>query len=717
MSSKISPAWPEILASLAAKIEVKLQQAVKQYGAPMALRFHDKYGSPSPPLPLNQAINGIEAKTLHDLSCLLSRNRGLATLPSFLQAGLALYLLQEVDLALDFLSGQEPPADERLQYHGPVAEQWLREFGIGLLARKYAGVALLTAPATTQATKLVQGLHSRGLLLFLSGEELVRRAKQGVEGWGYEFGIIPLGPELRSLTYALGFAATFALQFGKVAPGDLPQLRDYLRSNFHGLALFLGASDEAIELAMAGALALGLAVVTEEKPSWAEHAPKGRFLPLSPDQIPEEGESERAEIFLEKCLEHARIKPIYPPEPVLPVEYRTELEGEAVVDEDLAVELRGFELVTSKDLAQVRDGRLTVVGPGLLELGREAPLGLLVEVAGRQMKKEFEPVLERQILHLLASAEGVEHQGSRDRTVIRLSKRAVEKGLRLEHLAHILHIGLHSQFESVLDKVQVTIYTEGDEVRELLEQARQIYQERDARVAGLRDETVDTFYSCLSCQSLTPYHLCIVTPERPGMCGAVNYLDCQASYEINPEGQNHPIAKEGLIDPIKGEWESINQYVQEHAQKKFDRFCLNSILDDPPSISSLCECLTTLIPEANGVLVIDREDPSPTPLGMTFAELLSLGVGAQTPGLIGHARAYLTSGKFLAAEGGIKRVVWMSRRLKEKLEEDLREAGRRVGVPDLPDKIGDGETTPTVEDLLTFLREKKHPALDMPPIM
>jgi len=250
-----------------------------------------------------------------------------------------------------------------------------------------------------------------------------------------------------------------------------------------------------------------------------------------------------------------------------------------------------------------------------------------------------------------------------------------------------------------------------------MNQAREVCREQDARVAGMREDQVDTFYSCLSCQSLTPYHLCIITPEKAGMCGAVNFLDCQARYEINPNGPNQPIVKEGCLDQAAGEWESINRYVYDHSQKKFSRVCLHSILDDPPTVSSLCECLTVLVPEANGVMVIAREDPSMTPLGMTFADLMSMAVSAQTPGIIGHAKSYLVSDKFLAAEGGIKRVVWMSTALKEELAEGLKEACQRGGEPDLVDKIADGDTCTDSEGLLAFLAEKGHPALTMDPMI
>lgn len=718
MSQKMSKSLLKSAKQLLNNAEERFQQALKELEAFTPINFHDKEGNPSPfYLPLIYSLLGHRVEKLQDLDLPLKEARRLLQVGEGLpeNVGISCLILQEAALALDFIQGKEPATQNGFRYNGPVAENQFRELGIKLLDGRLAGLALLSGQARNSqvAEKIVQELRSRGLLLLLGGEDLAGQLSR-VE-WGYESGIIPLGPRLNSLVYAFGFACAFALQFGRVKPGDLSAIKEYNRSNLRSFYLSLGPFSESGGIALAEALALELPVITDvELP---EFALPDRLLCVPFDQLPGRDDLEKAENLVERCIDLGGIRVSLPKEPSIPVEYRAELETETISEEALQVELKGFELVTMRDLSEIKDGRTCVVGPEIEKVGREGSIGLLVEVAGHRMKKDFEPVLERQLLHLIGSAKGVEHKGSRDRTQIRFSRKAVQKGLKLEHLGHIVHIGLRRDFEPIVDKVQVTIYTEEEKVRELLKEAREIYRERDARVAGLRDEAVENFYSCLSCQSLSPYHLCIITPERPGMCGAVSWLDCQASYEINPDGQNHPLSRDGCLDPVKGEWESINKYVYEHSQMKFSRFCLNSILDDPPTVSSLCECITTLIPEANGVMVIDREDTSPTPLGMTFGEFLNMAVGTQTPGIIGHAKAYLTSRKFLAAEGGIKRVVWMSKGLKEEMKEGLEEACRRAGEPDLLEKIGDGETTPTIDELLALLQEKNHPALDMPPIM
>jgi acetyl-CoA synthase len=236
-------------------------------------------------------------------------------------------------------------------------------------------------------------------------------------------------------------------------------------------------------------------------------------------------------------------------------------------------------------------------------------------------------------------------------------------------------------------------------------------------LADMTDESVDTFYSCTLCQSFAPNHVCVVSPERLGLCGAYNWLDCKASYEINPTGPNQPIPKGNCLDPVKGYWDNINQYAQEASHGTVEKVSMYSIMEYPMTSCGCFECIMMIVPEANGFMTVSREDPSMTPAGMTFSTLAgTAGGGLQTPGVMGHGKFFLTSKKFIRADGGLKRIVWMSSFLKESMAEELKEAAIREGDPDLIDKIADERVATTVEELLAYIEEKGHPALTMPPL-
>ena len=304
------------------------------------------------------------------------------------------------------------------------------------------------------------------------------------------------------------------------------------------------------------------------------------------------------------------------------------------------------------------------------------------------MQRDFEGIMERQVHRWTSHAMGFMHTGQRDQLWCRVSKKAFDAGFRLRHLGTILHAKLHDEYGGIVDKVAVRISTVPEQVKAKIEEARKAFAFRDDRIAGMTDESVDTFYSCTVCQSYAPDHVCVITPQRLGLCGAYNWLDGRANYEISPAGPNQPIAKGRTIDHVKGEWEGVNKFVYEHSNRKVERFCAYSLLESPMTSCGCFECIIAILPMANGVMIVNREFQPVTPSGMTFGELASVtGGGAQTPGFLGVGRLYLSSPKFLAADGGVKRIVWMPKQLKEGIRERFQKEAERMGVPDLLDKI------------------------------
>jgi acetyl-CoA synthase len=303
---------------------------------------------------------------------------------------------------------------------------------------------------------------------------------------------------------------------------------------------------------------------------------------------------------------------------------------------------------------------------------------------------------------------------------VRLSKEAFAKGFRLRHLGNILYARIKAEFAALVDRIQVTIYTAEPEVLEIREMARGYYKKRDYRLKELRDETIDSFYSCLLCQSFAPNHVCIITPERVGLCGAVSWLDAKAAHEINPHGVNQPVSKEGVIDEAKGQWASFNDFIYKNSRRTIEKVNFYTLLEHPLTSCGCFECILSLVPECNGFMVVSREHPGMTPSGMTFSTMAGMiGGGVQTPGFMGIAKSYLTSRKFVPADGGLGRVVWMPKTLKEQLQPMLEEAaGQYWGLgKDFVSKIADETIGVTGEEILPFLEEKEHPALTKEPLI
>ena len=410
----------------------------------------------------------------------------------------------------------------------------------------------------------------------------------------------------------------------------------------------------------------------------------------------------------------------------IPLSYGAAFEGERIRKDDLFVEFGGgktqaTELVEMAEMDEIEDNKITVIGKDIADLGDEGgrlPLGISVKVAGRKMQPDFEPILERQIHHLINYAQGIMHIGQRDIAWIRLGRPAVDKGFVLKHIGQILHDMFHKDFGSILDKVEVTLMTDEKDVKAFTEKARTVYKGRDERVENMTDEGVEIYYSCTLCQSFAPSHVCVVSPERTGLCGAYNWFDCKASFEINPTGPNQPVEKGECLDPVLGNWQGVNDFVYKASRQKIPSYNFYSIVNEPMTTCGCCECIAALLPGCNGVMTVHRDYSGETPCGMKFTTLAGvMGGGQSSPGFVGHSKYNIVQRKFIAGDGGLLRMVWMPKSLKEELREGLVRRGEELGVPDLIDKICDETIAIDEAGVLEHLQKVGHPALDMDPIV
>jgi len=587
--------------------------------------------------------------------------------------------------------------------------------------------AILGAPEDIEsAIKIIRELQEKNLYVFLHGTgkgislaELL--AKEGVQlGWSTR--LVPFGPEISSVAFAIGFACRVAMSFGGVKPGEAQKNLLYNKDRTFAFVLSFGAPSPELAANALGVFNLGCPVITN--------------VDLPEIKVPGVCLYEHlvANVPVDKMVDTAlevRGLKITSVKLDIPVAYAASFEGERVRKEDLYLECGGgktlgVELLVSKPLDEVEDGKIEVIGPDISDLKDlseqgppyRLPLAVVVEVAGANMQEDFEPIIERQFHYLINYAQGVMHVGQRHLMWLRISKQAVEKGFTFKHLGLILYAKIKEKFSAILDKVQVKIYTREPEVREILEKAKEIYRVRDERIAGLVDEKVDVFYSCTLCQSFAPSHVCVITPERVGMCGAYNWLDGKAGYEINPTGPNRPIPKGEGLDPVYGYFSGINEFVKEASRGKVQQVALYSIMKDPMTACGCFECIAAVLPEVNGIMIVNRDYTGLTPTGMKFSTMAGMvGGGVQTPGFLGVAKHYIVSPKFLMAEGGLKRVVWMPKNLKEELKDKLQQRAEEIGIPDLVEKIADETVANTEEEVKTWVEKVNHPVLTLPPLI
>jgi acetyl-CoA synthase len=195
-------------------------------------------------------------------------------------------------------------------------------------------------------------------------------------------------------------------------------------------------------------------------------------------------------------------------------------------------------------------------------------------------------------------------------------------------------------------------------------------------------------------------------------------MDCRAAYEINPTGPNQPVQKGKVLDEKLGQFEGVNQFIQQASRGKIDHYNFYSLINDPMTTCGCCECIAAVVPLCNGIMTVSREYGGETPCGMKFTTLAgTIGGGVSTPGFVGHGKYNTTQRKFILGDGGILRMVWMPKVLKDEIGERFSARAAEMGVPDLLDKIADETIGVTEEEILPFLEEKGHPALTMDSIL
>ena len=688
-----------------------VEGAIAQHGADKAVEFpHTAYC-----LPCYYAVTGVKVKTLGEMKEALGVIKSLMTrehqLDDALMSGVATALCAEFIEVLKYLDGAEPYSEP---YYGHLPDSIIRELGVPLVTGDIPGVAVIigSAPTAQEGVDLVKSYQAQGILVTLVGGIIDQAQELGLK-MGYNVRIVPLGKDITSVIHVVSVALRVALIFGNVTPGDAAALIKYTSERVPAFVNAFKPIDDVILAAGAGAIKLGFPVISNEDENITE-------VPGALIACPNVAD------FNKVSLEARNIK-IKITNIDIPVAFASAFEGEIIRRKDMQVEFDGSrvdcaELVQTRSMDEVEDHKITVVGPDVdeMELGSKNPIAYVVEVAGKRMQPDFEPVIERKFHNYINCIEGVYHTGQRDMQRIRIGKEAYNAGFRIRHIGEVLYTQVKNEFEAVVDKCQVTVYTDPAECTRIRhEVAIPVFDKRDARLENLTDETVDVYYSCILCQAFSPSHVCVVTPERLGLCGAVSWLDAKATNELDPNGPCQIITKERPIDENLGSYEDVDEAVQKFSQGALEHVTLYSIMQDPMTSCGCFECICGIEPFSNGVVIANREYAGMTPLGMTFSEMASMtGGGVQTPGFMGHGKHFISSKKFMKAEGGIERIVWMPKELKETVAERLNKTAKELyGIDNFTDMIGDETNTTDPEELVAFLTEHNHPALSMDPMM
>lgn len=397
----------------------------------------------------------------------------------------------------------------------------------------------------------------------------------------------------------------------------------------------------------------------------------------------------------------------------IPVDVGIIYEGERIRGRDMQIELGGpredykFELVQSKPMDEIEDGKMTVVGPDLPELpeGTNTPFGMVIVVGGAELEKDLEGVIERRLHEYVNFIEGFMHLNQRYDIQMRLSKKSYQKGFNSFKVFGEVLMRLYKSELPFIEKMQVTFYTDPEKVEELYPGAMEIYEARDARARGMSDDEVDVFYGCSLCQSFAPTHLCVITPQRYANCGAISWFDGRATDKVDPKGPVFKIPKGALIDDVTGEYEGVNQVIREKSLGEIERVQLYTAFGYPHTSCGCFEGCLFYIPEVDGYGVVHRNYKGETVNGLNFVTISDLTAGGkQIDGFHGLSIEYMRSPKFMQADGGWDRVVWIPEEIRDRIKEYMPE--------DMISKVATEKDVETLDQLKEWLKDRGHPIVD-----
>jgi len=723
--------------NIVSKAEGKYKRALETYGGSQKLEFPNTAYY----LPIIYSLTGMKVTDLDSAKKPLEFARKLLPphvkndcylpyLGPLLDAGMVTLFAEEIAEAIRYVEDpdfyqpevEDPDIENGKIWLGAADDAIMRKRGVEFVDGTAPGFAAIvgSAPDSATAKKMAEEYQLKTIYVFMAAnqngttftEQLIEEDVQ--IGWNTR--LVPFGPDISAAVFALGFANRAGMAFGGIQPGDYKKMLQYQKDRVFAFVNALGDVNAEWAANAAGCVNWGFPTIADT--DIPEILPTGVctyehvVANVTHDEMPS------------KSIEVRGLK-VTITEIDIPLAYGPAFEGERVRKDDLFLEMGGgkshcTELCKMAEMDEIEDGEVEVIGPDVADIkkGDRLPLGIYVQVAGRQMQPDFEPILERQIHHLINYAQGIMHIGQRDIAWIRVGDQAIDKGFSLKDIGVIIHAKFHQDFGSILDKVKVTLYTKNEDVDKLTKRAKAEYSTRDDRVEKMTDESVETYYSCTLCQSFAPSHVCMVSPERTGLCGAYNWMDCKASFEINPTGPNQPVEKGECLDDKFGQWKGVNDFVYKASRQTVDHYNFYSMLIDPMTTCGCCECIAAVLPTCNGVMTVHRDYTGETPSGMKFTTLAGvMGGGQSSPGFVGHSKYNITQGKFIVGDGGLLRMVWMPKSLKEEIKDRLLKRGEDMGVPDLIDRIADETVGITEEEILPFLQEKDHPALKMDSIV
>ena len=518
--------------------------------------------------------------------------------------------------------------------------------------------------------RLMKRLIKRKVKVFVTGradtivrefsEELTKLnpAERTLFGWIPDPRIVEdvtsLGSSETGLVYFAQMLVRYALIYGRTPAGDSHEISHKMKEDAPGVVFVVGVLNDVERLLVQGMLSLGTPVISLK-------SGQGLSGPMVVSKTID------GMVDAAWRLPNIRARLVEAATPAVPVPVGKIFSGEEIKDEDIGRRVNGSEhsFVVVRPFRGVKKDAVKFIG------NRENPsdLCIMVELGDRKVDLPITLWVETVLRQVINYAKGVKVKLDKSgATHLVMTKEALRSGFTLEHLGNLILTGLRNRFPEI-GSMRVTFVLDEKEAKKIHPEIRSFVEERAKEVKDTTEESEEEFCGCTRCGSFSLSHVCIVTPEHQAHCGTRPWYQLRAQSILAPTDVYNPcvlIKKGKSLDPLRGEYEGVNRYVEQKTEGRVKRVFLHSVLGCPHTGCSCFQNLAFYIPEVDGIGLMDRSFSGAAPNGRTWTELANLTAGRQCKeGVAPIATAYIGSRKFLQGDRGWGRIVWMNEALQK----------------------------------------------------
>jgi hypothetical protein len=303
-------------------------------------------------------------------------------------------------------------------------------------------------------------------------------------------------------------------------------------------------------------------------------------------------------------------------------------------------------------------------------------IGILVTVADDTLDAPAAEELEAVAAGYLNMLDGLKLES---RNPLTLALREVG-ALTAEQMAEVVRRGLRLEYPR-LGPVQVEVIGDAARLAELAPQIAAERGERDRAYSVALAAMPEEVYTCEACAPFSREHICLTHPVRMPMCGrrwtemlvGARYMGLSSGRPWRRRGRPEnccaavPLGR--ILDPVKGEYEGLNQFVRAATGGQMQRVFLHSVRDFPHSSCGCFYALAWWSEELGGIALMHRGFDGAAPDGSTWNDLANRAGGKQQPGIGGVGLDYMRSPTFLQGDAGWSSVKWMTAKLRDEVKE------------------------------------------------